>query len=105
MITKRYPDSIVPVKQLKVHFTRMGEPAFNMNVLDVIEEFDMYFKAPGFFPSISTIAPKGTDKFFDEMMELKNRKFSNGIFQLQYSIHTTDEAVQGYTYTRKKMVV
>lgn len=41
MISRRYPAGVIPVKQLKVHFTRMGEPAFNMSVLDVIEEFNL----------------------------------------------------------------
>jgi len=92
MISRRYPEGKIPVKQLKVHFTRMGEPAFNMSVLDVINEFDWYFEAPGFMPSISSIAPKGSEKFFDELLKLKNEKFSGGRFQLQFSIHTTDEA-------------
>ena len=91
MISRRYPDSKIPAKQLKVHFTRMGEPAFNMSVLDVIREFSWYFDAPGFMPSISSIAPKGSEKFFDELLKLKNEKFTGGKFQLQFSIHTTDE--------------
>ncbi len=91
VLSKYYPDSIIPVKKLKVHFTRMGEPSFNMAVLDVINEFDWYFKAPGFLPSISSIAPKGSEKFFDELLKLKNEKFSGGRFQLQFSIHTTNE--------------
>jgi len=90
MISRRYPAGIIPVKQLKVHFTRMGEPAFNMSVLEVINEFDIYFKAPGFMPSISSIAPKGSEKFFEELLKLKNDKFICGKFQLQFSIHTTD---------------
>lgn len=90
MLSNRYPDGCIPVKKLKVHFTRMGEPAFNMSVLDVIEEFDLYFNAPGFMPSISSIAPKGTEKFFNELLRIKNEKFSGGKFQLQFSIHTTD---------------
>lgn len=91
MISKRYPDCIIPVKLLKVHFTRMGEPAFNSAVLDVMREFDLYFNAPGFMPSISSIAPQGGEKFFEELLQLKNEKFSNGKFQLQFSIHTTSE--------------
>lgn len=90
MISGKYPDEHIPVKQLKVHFTRMGEPTFNMAVLDVIKEFDWYWKAPGFMPSISTIAPRGSEKFLDELISLKNEKFMNGRFQLQFSIHTTD---------------
>jgi len=92
MISRRYPAGKIPVKKLKVHFTRMGEPAFNMSVLDVMNEFAWYFEAPGFMPSISSIAPKGSEGFFDELLNLKNEKFSGGKFQLQFSIHTTDEA-------------
>ncbi|HWA06150.1 MAG TPA: radical SAM protein, partial [Ignavibacteria bacterium] len=92
MISKRYPDGNIPVKQLKIHFTRMGEPAFNFAVLDVIREFDLYFKAPGFMPSISSIAPRGSEKFFEELLVLKNEKFCRGNFQLQFSIHTTNES-------------
>lgn len=91
MISSKYPDSVIPVKQLKVHFTRMGEPTFNMAVLDVINEFDWYWKAPGFIPSISTIAPNGSERFLDELITLKEQKFSGGRFRLQFSIHTTDK--------------
>lgn len=91
MISGRYPDSVIPVNQLKVHFTRMGEPTFNMAVLDVINEFEWYWQAPGFMPSISTIAPNGSEKFLDELVKLKNQKFRHGKFQLQFSIHTTDK--------------
>jgi 23S rRNA (adenine2503-C2)-methyltransferase len=69
----------------------MGEPAFNMNVLEVIDEFELYFNAPGFMPSVSTIAPNGSERFFEEMLSIKNAKFNKGNFQLQFSIHTTDE--------------
>ena len=90
MVSKRYPDSYIPSKQLKVQFARMGEPSFNMNVLQVIEEFDLYYKAPGFMPSVSTIAPLGTDKFFDELLRIKSEKTGFAGFQMQFSIHTTD---------------
>ncbi len=102
MISRRFPDGNIPVKQLKVHFTRMGEPAFNMSVLDVINEFGMYFNAPGFMPSISSIAPKGSERFFEELLSLKNKKFSKGNFQLQFSIHTTDEAKRNELMPVKK---
>lgn len=102
MISKRYPDSNIPVKQLKIHFTRMGEPAFNFAVLDVMREFDLYFKAPGFMPSISSIAPQGSEKFFEELLVLKNEKFNSGNLQLQFSIHTTDESKRNELIPVKK---
>lgn len=102
MISKRYPDSIIPVKQLKIHFTRMGEPAFNFAVLEVMREFDLYFNAPGFMPSISSIAPNGSERFFEELLELKDEKFSKGNFQLQFSIHTTNESKRNELIPVKK---
>jgi 23S rRNA (adenine2503-C2)-methyltransferase len=91
MVTKRYPDRKIPVKQLKIQFARTGEPSFNLNVIDAIEEFDYYFETQHFVPSVSTIAPNGTDKFFEELLRIKNEKFRYSDFQLQFSIHTTDE--------------
>lgn len=91
MISKYYPEGKIPVKQLKIQFARMGESAFNRNVLEVINEFGFYFDAPGFMPSVSTIAPHGTDRFFEDLLRIKSEKFNTGNFQLQFSIHTTDE--------------
>jgi len=91
LVTRRFPERKIPSKQFKIQFARMGEPAFNMNVIDVIEEFDLYFDAPGFMPSISTIAPKSSDEFFERLLSVKNEKFNSANFQMQFSIHTTNE--------------
>lgn len=89
-ILKRFPDRKVPVKKFKIQFARMGEPAFNMNVLKVLENFKSLYEAPGFMPSISTIAPMGTEDFFEKLLEIKNRLY-HGRFQLQFSLHSTSE--------------
>jgi len=60
MISRRFPEGKIPVNQLKVHFTRMGEPAFNMSVLDVINEFSWNFHQPGFMPTKNKKQQKGT---------------------------------------------
>jgi len=91
MVTKYFPERKIPVKDFRIEFTRMGEPSFNMNVTEVIEEFGLYFDAPGFIPVISTIAPKSADNFFDELLRIKQKKYNKGNFILQFSIHTTDE--------------
>ncbi len=86
-ITKRFPEGKPRTKRFKVQFARMGEPSFNMAVLDVIKHLgDRY---PNFYPSISTVAPKGTDEFFKKLMDIKKSMFPF-TFQLQFSIHTTD---------------
>lgn len=92
LVDLRYPDWRIDTRQFKIQFARMGEPAFNMAVLDVIEELPQRYDAPGFMPSVSTIAPRGTDAFFARLLDVKNKFYRGGNFQFQFSIHTTDEA-------------
>jgi 23S rRNA (adenine2503-C2)-methyltransferase len=91
LITTRYPDGVVSSKQFKIQFARMGEPALNPNVLDLLEELPSRLSAPGLMPSLSTVAPHGRDGFFDRLIEVKDTYYPNGQFQFQFSIHTTDE--------------
>lgn len=90
LVYKRYPDGHVPSEQFKIQFARMGEPSLNLNVIDVLEELPYRYNAQGLMPSISTVAPKGTDVFFDRLLEVKNKEYADGSFQFQFSIHTTD---------------
>lgn len=89
LIKNRFPDRKVPVQKFKIQFARMGEPAFNKNVLDVLQELPRLYDAPGLLPSLSTIAPRGTDRFFERLLEIKNEIYKER-FQLQFSIHTTN---------------
>lgn len=91
LVKKRFGGTHVPVRKWKVQFTRMGEPAYNPAVLEVLEELPEIYDAPGLLPSVSTIDPKGCDAFFSRLKDIKNRLYSDGMFQLQFSIHTTDE--------------
>jgi len=90
MIENRYPDGCVPAKKFKIQFARMGDPAFNMDVLEVLDELPDRYDVPGLIPSVSTIAPKGCDDFMERLLELKERRYQ-GSFQLQFSIHSTDQ--------------
>ena len=90
MIRRRFPDMKVPSHQFKVQFARMGEPALNPSVIDVLRDLPGRIDAPGFMPSISTVAPRGTDSFFDNLLSVKRDLYSKGNFQLQFSLHTTD---------------
>jgi 23S rRNA (adenine2503-C2)-methyltransferase len=92
MIIKRYPNRVVPVKKFKIQFTRMGEPVFNPAVLDVLEELPMRYEAPGLLPSFSTVAPQNDRGYLARLTEIKNRLYNNGRFQMQFSLHTTNEA-------------
>ena len=92
MVDKWFPDRVVPSEKFKIQFARMGEPALNNAVLDVLELLPSRYVAPGLIPSISTIAPHGAEDFFERLMDIKNNFYKDGKFQFQYSLHTTDES-------------
>jgi len=94
LVDKRYPDRVIPASNFKIQFARMGEPALNLDVLDVLDELPNRYQAPGLMPSLSTIAPHGADRFFDRLLSIKVEKYSGGRFQFQFSIHTTDEKLR-----------
>ncbi len=90
LVRKRFPDGVIPSKQFKIQFARMGEPSLNPAVLAVLEGMPSRYQAPGFMPSISTIAPLGAEDFLDRLLEIKQRLYSGGRFQFQFSLHSTD---------------
>jgi 23S rRNA (adenine2503-C2)-methyltransferase len=92
MVSLRFPDGKVPVENFKIQFARMGEPAFNLAVLDVLEALPARYDAPGLMPSLSTIAPNSAEEFFSRLPAIKDRYYADGQFQFQFSIHTTSEA-------------
>ncbi len=89
LVRSFYPDMKVPVDKFKVQFARTGEPALNQAVLDALSELPRRYDAPGLMPSLSTIAPRGTDAFFERLLDV--REIFGPRFQLQFSIHSTDE--------------
>ncbi len=91
LVRKRYPDGVIPCRQFKIQFSRMGEPALNPAVLDVIEQLPQRYQVPGFMPSISSIAPRGSEPFFERLLEIKRGMYTGGRFQFQFSLHSTDE--------------
>lgn len=91
MVDRWFPDRKIPCQKFKIQFARMGEPTFNKAVLKVLEELPNRYDASGLMPSISTIAPHGCESFLEDMLEIKDRFYSNGHFQFQFSLHSTDE--------------
>ncbi len=92
MVSRRFPSRKVPTKKLKLHFARMGDPAFNPNVTKILAALKDRYEAPGLVPCVSTVAPQGTDAFFEELLEVRRGYYTENDFQLQFSIHTTDIA-------------
>ena len=90
MVNEWFPDGVVTASKFKIQFARMGEPSLNIAVLDALERLPNRYGTARLMPSISTIAPHGTDAFFERLIDIKNNLYSGGRFQFQYSIHTTD---------------
>ena len=89
LVNKYYPSLSIPSKKFKIQFARVGEPSLNKNVLNVLEELPKKYDAPGLIPCISTVAPRGSEGFLNDLLAIKERYY-NGKFQMQFSIHTTD---------------
>jgi len=89
LVDKRYPDRVINTDKFKIQFARMGEPALNKNVLDVLQQLPDRYRAWGLLPCLSTVAPKSSNTFFERLIEIKKALFP-GNFQLQFSLHTTD---------------
>jgi len=102
MVKKRFPDKKVKCEKFKIQFARLGEPAFNLEVLDVLRELPKRYKAPGLIPSISSVAPANCETFFEELLKIKNILYNKGNFQLQFSIHTTDQKIRDKIIPIKK---
>ncbi|HNQ83064.1 MAG TPA: hypothetical protein PLW31_00390 [Bacteroidales bacterium] len=84
----RFPDGVIGTEKFKIQFSRMGEPSFNPAVLTVLEKIPQLYTIKEFIPSLSTIGPNGTDKFFGRLLEIKKELYPK-TFQFQFSIHTT----------------
>ena len=91
MVRKRFPDGNIPIPKFKIQFARMGDPALNINTLEVLKLLPSIYNAPGLLPSISTVGPKNSESFFNELLQIKNQFYRSGKFQLQFSVHTTDD--------------
>lgn len=101
LIGKWYPDGIIKSEKFKVQFARMGEPALNSEVIDAIYNIREKYHAKGYMPCVSTVAPIGHEDWFNELVEMNHCVFK-GQFQLQFSVHSTDEAIRDRLVPIKK---
>jgi len=102
LVRLRFPELEVGVEKFKVQFARMGEPALNPAVLSVLRELPHRYFAPGLMPAVSTIAPWGSEDFFEELLKI-NHEIYRGRFQLQFSLHTTDAVLRDRLIPARKM--
>lgn len=90
MVDDFFPNRVIPSKKFKIQFARSGEPSFNDSVLNVLRGLPGRYKVNEITPSLSSIAPRSSEKFFEELLDIKNELYPS-TFQLQFSIHSTDE--------------
>ncbi|MDI6725669.1 MAG: hypothetical protein QMD32_01805 [Smithellaceae bacterium] len=102
LVDKRFPGRVISSDNFKIQFARMGEPALNPAVLDVLKVLPDRYQAPGLMPSFSTIAPIGCGDFFEELIRIKDTLYPAGRFQFQFSVHTTDETLRDRLIPAKK---
>lgn len=94
LIRKRFPNGKVPTEKLKIQFARVGEPAFNSEVIEVLSELPGRYEIPGLLPCVSTVAPEGCDAFFEKLLDIRKNIYYKKEFQLQFSIHTTNMQIR-----------
>lgn len=93
---KLHPE-ITATKRLNLHYARMGEPTFNIDVLEhamnLHEIVRPYIGNSMIHPVISTMLPKHNKHlmyYLQEWCEIKNYKY-RGDAGLQFSINSTDD--------------
>ena len=97
----RFPSGVPETDKFKIQFARMGEPAFNPAVLEALERIPEIYPVENFIGSLSSIAPHGTDAFFEKLLLIK-KKYYDQTFQLQFSLHSTDEEQRNMLIPVKK---
>lgn len=104
MVHRRFPQGNPHTEKFKIQFARMGEPSLNPAVLDVLEQLPTKYDSRTLHISLSTIAPltPAVHRFFDKLCIVKNSYYANGRFQLQFSLHTTDEKKRDELIPAKK---
>ena len=90
-------EEINNTERFNVHFARMGEPTFNMEVLEFAKNnlrdiVKKYINAKTIHPVISTMLPKNNPKLEEFILKWCNIKNINytGEAGLQFSINSTD---------------
>ena len=105
MVSRRYPEGDIQVEKFKVQFARMGDPALNPAVIEVLESLPVLYRAPTLIPCISTIAPARDAGFFERLIRIKNDLYPEGRFQMQFSVHSTNERQRDFLMPYPKMTL
>lgn len=101
---EQHPE-VTYTNRLNVHYARMGEPTWNINVLDFTEnmknELRPFIGDSLIHPVISTMLPKNNimlNDYIDRWCNIKNNLF-NGDAGLQFSINSTSNNERNYMFS------
>ncbi|MBR2248291.1 MAG: Fe-S-oxidoreductase [Bacilli bacterium] len=97
-------------KRFNVHFARMGEPTYNIDVLgfavyDLQKLVKQYIKAETIHPVVSTMLPKSNSNlvsFLQRWCHIKNEVY-HGEAGLQFSINSTDFVQRQWQFNEKSL--
>jgi len=103
LVNDKFPSGELKTGMFKIQFARLGEPAMNINVIDVLKWLPVKYAGINILPSISSIAPKGFDLFFEKLISVRQSTYRDKDFQMQFSIHTTDFELRNKIIPVKKM--
>ncbi len=88
-VLERHPPQLArSCRKLKVHFARMGEPALNPAVLEVLDQLPALIPNPDLWGCVPTVAPQRAETWFEGLLAVKSKHY-RGRFQLQFSLNTT----------------
>lgn len=96
---------VLATKRLNIHYARMGEPTFNINVLyhamQIRRSIRPYIGRSLVHPVVSTMLPRNNKRlveFLQEWCEIKNIHY-RGSAGLQFSINSTDDQEREYLFS------
>lgn len=102
---------ISSTKRLNIHYARMGEPTWNMNVLhftrNMRKELRPYIGRSLIHPVISTMLPKENktlNEYLNDWIEIKNDVF-RGDAGLQFSINSTSDAERNNMFSGNSLTL
>lgn len=95
-------------KRLNVHYARMGEPSFNMNVIKSANILSEIYKDifEEFHPVVSTMCPKGNKQLHDFLYSWVISGYQYGGedgYGLQFSINTLDNDKRNEMFGNKSL--
>lgn len=95
-------------QRLNVHFARMGEPTFNLDVITATKIIGEYANEvfDEYHPVVSTMMPKSNKNlipFLSEWTDLMKTATWNGGLGLQFSINTLDEEDRNRMFRNKSL--